>query len=112
MSDNFSYNTRKGWYPKPYTAYSSIDITVSGSTNDHNIRDNTIFFSKLQSPNEVLIRNGSEPISVKFNSVDNDIVNLVAYDFFQVAGLTIHNIYITVSGSTDATFNMFTLGWF
>ena len=107
---DYSLRTQRG-VNKPYNAYASADITVSGSTVNHSLAHYTTLFTKLDSANETLIRNGAEPISVKFNSVSNDAISLVANDFFQVAGLIVTDIYVTVSGGTAAPVSIFTLGW-
>ena len=59
-----NYSTRNQTYPKPYEAYASGVFTISGSAVDHSIKDNTSFFSVLQQPYEVLLRNGAGDLTV------------------------------------------------
>ena len=106
---DYSVRTQRG-VNKPYNGYASVEVTVSGSAVDYSL-SHTALFTKLDSANETLIRNGSEPVSIKFNSVSNDSISLVANDFFQVAGLIVTDIFVTVSGGSPALLNVFTLGW-
>ena len=108
--NNFSYQTKKQDYPKPYTAYSSGVYTISGTVYDYSIKDNTSFFSNLSSPYEVLLRNGAGDLIVKFNSDLNDPIKLSAYDFFSVTGLTVKYIFVTSSG-VASDLSIFSMGW-
>jgi len=105
---NEKYSTRTTWYPKPYTAYSHRTVTVSGSSVDYDVSDSGLF-NKLEFAYEILIRNGAGDISVKFNSVDNDPVPILANDNFGVSGYLISSIYVTASGGGDV--EVYTMGW-
>lgn len=105
--DNMVTGGRSFAYPKPYSKYSSSDCTVSGT--DWSVRENTSAFDHMQSANDVLIRVSDAPVSLKFNSIENDPILLVDGDYFNTANLTIRDIYVTCSGT--ATVKVFLMGW-
>lgn len=108
---DFDYSIRTHKPNNPYFSYACQDVTVSGETIDYSIKENTTLFSVLTSPREVLIRNGSENIALRLNSVSHDEIPLSANAVFGPSPLILTDIYITVSGSADATLNIFTQGW-
>jgi|WetSurSiteA1Bulk_404760.scaffolds.fasta_scaffold147088_2 hypothetical protein len=101
------YNKKHLDYPKPFTTYAHRTVTFSAGA-DSDISSSGLF-DKLEFAYEVLIRNGSTAISVKFNSTDNDPVPIGASDSFGVSGYLVHSIYITASGGGTA--NIYTTGW-
>ena len=111
MADNFSYSKFLDVSPKPYSAYTSKVITVSGSTTDHSLKDNTELFSSLASPYEIRIKDITQDISIKFNSDSNDSIPILADNEFDTEGLIVTDIFVTVSGGSDASLNIIAFGW-
>jgi hypothetical protein len=105
------YSTRNSEFPRPYSAYASRVITVSGSTTDYSLKDNTTLFDTLSTPVEVIMQNGNQNISFKFNSAANNTFPLSANGEFGVQNFLVTDIFVTVSGSSTASINIFTLGW-
>jgi hypothetical protein len=105
---DYDYNVRKKVSDRPYGAYACNTITVSG-VSDYSLKDNTTLFDILRHPVEVVIRNGSQDIAVKFNSNTNSSVPIYADTDFGVSSLVVSDLFVTVSGSVTVT--IFTLGW-
>ena len=105
---NYDYSTRKAYTNKPYEAYGACTITVSG-VSDYSVKDNTSLFDVLTYPVELVVRNGSQDITVKFNSNTNDSVPVYADTDWGVSSFAVSDLFVTVSGS--CTITIFTLGW-
>jgi hypothetical protein len=97
--------------PKPFSGYSCKDIVVSGGLTNYSLKEHTDLFDTVTGPIQILIRNGAESITVRFNSVDNDPIPLLGDVDWGVDGLIVMDIFVTVSGSSDATMNIYTQGW-
>jgi hypothetical protein len=107
---DFDYSgKRSGTGSKPYSVYASSNVTVSGSATDYSLSSNTTLFDKITSPVELLLRNGSVAINIKFNSTSNDTVALAADSDFGVQNLIITDVYITTTD--EASFDIFMMGW-
>lgn len=97
--------------PKPFVGYACKDITVSGGVSDYSLKTNTTLFDTVTGPVQLLIRNGSQNIAFKFNSSSNDSIPLASNSDWGVDGLAITDIFVTVSGVSSASFNVYTQGW-
>jgi hypothetical protein len=109
MADDFKYSGRNAGAAKPYAGYASLTITVSGAQTDYSLLQYTTLFDSVTSPAELLLRNGSSMINIKFNSTNNNSIPVYANTDFGVQGLSVSDVFITCSG--NATFDIFTLGW-
>jgi hypothetical protein len=96
---------------KLYQAYASATLTVSGSVVDYNVKDNSSLFTRVSVPTGVKLRNGSSPLTIKFNASTNDPVRLAADEDFEFNGLVVTNMYVTNSGVSATTVDVFTTGW-
>jgi len=108
---NYDYGGRKAEGAKPFSGYACKYVTISGTSSDYSLRDNTTLFDIISNPVQVLIRNGSQNIMVKFNNLECDLVRISANADFGVDSFVINDIYVTVSGVSDASMDIFTLGW-
>ena len=108
---NYGYGKYPDKSPKPFSGYACKDITVSGGAVDYSLKDNSTLFNTVTGPIQTWVRNGESDISFKFNSVDNDSIPLLANSDWWVDGFVVTDILVTVSGVSDATMNVYTLGW-
>ena len=107
---NWDYSGKKSDGSKPFSGYESKSITVSGGESDYSLKENTDLFNVVTSPLQFLIRNGSEDISIKLNSATNDAIPIAAATDFGLDSIIVTDIFVSVD-SSDATFDIVTLGW-
>ena len=103
-------STKYKEFPKPYTAYSSVDVTVSGNSSNYDIAANTTLFSKISNAQEVLFRVYDNDISIKLNAATNDPISVEAGAWFTLQNLLVNNIYVTTA-SGSALVKIMSLGW-
>jgi hypothetical protein len=105
---DYDYSVRRKVTDRPYGAYACKTVTVSG-VSDYSLKTHSTLFNTLQNPAELVIRNGSQDITVKFNSSANDPIPVYADTDFGTSSLIVNDLFLTVSGSSTIT--IFTLGW-
>jgi hypothetical protein len=109
--DNYDYSGRSSGLPKPFKAYASGEITVSGIQADYSLKDNSTLFDTVVSPVEILIRNGSSAVTVKFNDSANDSIPISGDDAFGVQNLIVTDILVTTTVSGLTSLSVYTQGW-
>jgi hypothetical protein len=105
----FNYSHRNIVSDKPYSAYASVVLTISGAASDYSVQDNSTLFSKLTVAHELLIKDGDSDFTIKFNQASNDSIPIVKAGQISIEGYSITDIFITASG--NLTVNLVTLGW-
>jgi hypothetical protein len=108
---NFDYSGKKSDGSKPFSSYACKDITVSGGESDYSLKENTDLFNAVTSPLQFLIRNGSEDISIRLNTIGSDSIPISGAAEFGLDSIIVTDMFVTVSGVSNATFNVITLGW-
>jgi len=98
-------------FATPYPAYACKTLTVSGLSVDYSLKDNSSLFTILSAPVEFLIKDITQDISIKLNSTDHDAVPIGVGTTFGASPFVTTDIYVTVSGSSTATFTIFAMGW-
>lgn len=103
------WNTITSDFPRAGIVYAAITLHVSGAVSDYDVKENTYLFDKLTYGREIVIRS-TGAISVKFNAVTNDPVDLFANEGINTSGLPVSNIFITSTGG-ESVVRVWMVGW-
>ena len=111
-NSRYSRFENNSWTTKPYSVYACKDITVSGGVTDYSMRGNSDLFSVLTTATQILLtNNGAVPIKLKINSSQADVIPIPAGGAWGFDSFVILDLFVTVSGSDAANFNIITQGW-
>jgi hypothetical protein len=107
---NYDYNTSSN-KDNLNNYYAAATVTISGIVNDYSLKDNSTLFSIVTTPNEFIIRNRDEDISVKLNSIDNDLIYIGVDSDFGLQNIIVSDIFVDTVASGVSIFDVVTLGW-
>jgi hypothetical protein len=103
-----NYNTISHDFPRSSANYAAVTLHVSGDISDYSLKENSFLFNKVRWARELVIRN-SAPVTVKFNSVDNDPIDLFTNEGINMSGMPVGDIII---GAGDgAIIRIWIVGW-
>jgi hypothetical protein len=92
-------------YRRSNVSYASRSLTVSGNVIDLDIGAETGLFSKVVVGREIVIRN-TQPFYIKFNSTENDPIEVFAREGIHSSGMPIESIYVTTVEGCHLRFYM------
>lgn len=91
--------------------YEADTVNIGASETDYDIKaSSSKLWNKINITREMTLRVTEGNIALKMNSVNEDPIDLLQNEIFEIEGFPISNLYVS-TGSSSATIRVVMIGW-